>query len=71
MHDFNFKTGKKEKVNTIQLSFDVINLGNLINSNWGVIQLPRTVTPITVEGVDSNGTPWFRFDKNLNNSYVQ
>ena len=71
IHDFNFKIGKKQKVNTVQLSVDVINIGNMFNSDWGIIQLPRTVTPVTVEGVDSNGTPWFRFDKNLNNSYVQ
>jgi hypothetical protein len=71
MHDFHFNVGKKQKTNTIQLSLDIINIGNMINSNWGVYQLPRTTTPITVEGVDSNGTPWFRFDKTLNDSYVQ
>jgi hypothetical protein len=71
MQDFNFKTGKKQKVNTIQLSLDVVNLGNMFNSNWGVIQLPKTVTPVTVEGVDNSGVPFFRFDENLNTSYVQ
>ena len=71
MHDFNFKVGKKQKVNTIQLSVDIINFGNMLNPEWGVIQLPRTVTPITVQGVDNNNTPWFSFDTNLNNSYVQ
>jgi hypothetical protein len=43
----------------------------MINSNWGVIQLPRTTTPITVQGIDKDNKPWFSFDKNLNESYVQ
>ncbi|MES2777980.1 MAG: carboxypeptidase regulatory-like domain-containing protein [Bacteroidota bacterium] len=34
LQDFNFK-GKK-KMNTVQLSIDFINLGNLISSKWGV-----------------------------------
>ena len=71
MHDFNFKVGRKQKVNTIQLSLDIINFGNMINPEWGVIQLPRTVTPVTVQGVDNNNEPWFSFDRNLNNSFVQ
>jgi hypothetical protein len=71
MHDFNFKVGNKGKINTIQLSVDIINIGNMFNSDWGVIQLPRTTTPITVQGVDNDNTPWFSFDQNLNNSYVQ
>jgi hypothetical protein len=72
MHDFNFKSGgKKKKIHTLQLSIDIINFGNMINSNWGVIQLPRTTTPITVQGIDKDSKPWFSFDKNLNESYVQ
>ncbi len=34
MHDFNFKAG--QRTNTIQLTFDIINLSNLIDKNWGV-----------------------------------
>ncbi|HCW07847.1 MAG TPA: hypothetical protein DGG95_10850 [Cytophagales bacterium] len=34
MHDFFLKVGKR--TNTIQLSFDIINVSNLINKNWGV-----------------------------------
>lgn len=69
MQDFKFKTGKK--VNKIQLSFDFINFGNMLNSNWGVYKLPRTNTPITVQGIDNNGVPYFSFDKNLKDSYIQ
>ena len=69
MHDFKFKAGNK--TNKIQLSIDIINFGNMLNSNWGVYQLPRTYTPITVQGVDANGVPYFSFDKTLNESYLQ
>lgn len=34
LQDFNFKI--KDRKNTIQFSFDIINLPNLINSAWGV-----------------------------------
>lgn len=69
MQDFKFKVGKK--VNKIQLSIDVINFGNMLNSNWGVYKLPRTNTPITVQGIDNSGVPYFSFDTNLKESYIQ
>ena len=69
MHDFKFKVGNT--TNIIQLSLDVINLGNLLNSNWGVYKLARTKTPITVNGIDNDGIPYFSFDENLKESYIQ
>ncbi len=36
-HSYPIKAGNT--TNTIQLSFDVLNVGNLINSNWGVRKL--------------------------------
>ena len=68
MHDFNFDIGAK--VNTIQISFDILNVGNLINSSWGVRKLPRTMTPITMNALDANNEPWFQFDTNMKDSYV-
>ena len=35
MQDFHFSVGSK--VNTIQVTFDVINLSNLLNKSWGVV----------------------------------
>lgn len=35
MHDFSL--GKGPKKNTIQVSFDIINLSNLLNKDWGVV----------------------------------
>lgn len=68
MQDFNFDiNGKKNK---FQLTFDLLNAGNLINSDWGVRQYARTYTPITVNGVDNNNVPYYQFDTNLTESYV-
>ena len=40
--DFYIKAGKN--THTIRLSADIVNLGNLINSNWGVYRLPSAGT---------------------------
>lgn len=68
MQDFNFKV--KDRKNTIQVSLDIMNMGNLLNSNWGVRQFARTYNPIKVNGLDSENTPYYQFDTNLKNSYV-
>jgi hypothetical protein len=50
--------------NTVQLSFDVLNIGNLLSRTWGVYNSPASsYTPIAVKSVDSNGTPTFQFSK--------
>lgn len=68
LQDFNFYTGGKK--NTFQLSFDILNLPNLLSSNWGVYNLPRTTTPITVTGVDADGVPYMQFNQSLTESYI-
>lgn len=68
MQDYNFLVGNKK--NTLQFSIDVLNLGNMISSNWGVRQYASTTNPILVNGVDNNGTPWLQFDPNLKDSYI-
>lgn len=60
-------SGKK---NSLQLSFDIMNIGNMFSPNWGVRKLARTTTPISVNGVDNNGTPWLQFNTDLKDSYV-
>ena len=66
-----FKTKVANKINKIQFSLDVINMGNLINSKWGIEKLPRTATPLSVQGVSTTGVPYFRFDQRLTESYIQ
>ncbi len=68
MHDFVLKGNKTN--HTFQVSIDILNFGNMFSSTWGVIKLPRTMTPITVNGVDNSNVPWFQFDTDLKNSYV-
>jgi outer membrane receptor protein involved in Fe transport len=59
----------KGKKNTFQLSIDILNFGNLLNSHWGVRQFASTFTPITVLGFEDN-TPLMQFNENLKDSYV-
>jgi len=68
MQDFYFDI--KGKKHTIQLSLDVMNLGNMISSDWGVRQYASTYNPIAVTGVDANNVPYFNFDTNLTDSYI-
>ncbi|PAM95057.1 TonB-dependent receptor [Flavobacterium sp. IR1] len=60
LQDYNFKVSSaSEKKNTIQFSIDVLNFGNLLNSNWGVVQVPTSVQPIGVTVVGN--TPTYTF----------
>ncbi|MEL7117902.1 MAG: carboxypeptidase regulatory-like domain-containing protein [Bacteroidota bacterium] len=67
LQDFNFKAG--DKTNTIQFSIDVLNLGNLINSNWGVRQFPTNTQPIGVS-LDENFNPTYSFDTTLQSTFI-
>lgn len=53
LQDFNFNVSE-EKQNTIQLSLDILNVGNLLNSDWGVVQQPNNVQPLGVRFPDVN-----------------
>ena len=68
MQDFSFMA--KERKHTFQLSLDIMNLGNMFNSSWGVRQLLRNTNPITVKGLDNNNVPYYQFDTTLKSSYV-
>jgi hypothetical protein len=41
--------------NTIQLRFDVLNVGNMINSNWGTGQTFVSTSPLVSRGADATG----------------
>ncbi len=64
LQDFNFNIGSKKQ--TIQLSVDVLNFGNLLNSDWGVVEIPNNQNPLSVVSIDSNNVPTFSFDQSLN-----
>ncbi len=67
LQDFNFNVSKG-KQNTIQLSVDILNVGNLINSDWGVVELPNNLQPLGVS-LDAVNTPTYTFNPNLVNSF--
>ncbi|WP_435622679.1 TonB-dependent receptor [Flagellimonas sp.] len=67
LQDYNFQAGDKK--NTIQFSVDILNLGNLINSNWGVVQDPRTTQPLGVF-IDDLGNPVYSFDTTQTSTFV-
>jgi len=54
--------------NKIQLSIDILNIGNLISSSWGVRQFPSNTQPIGVSV--NNGTPTYSFDPSLQNTFT-
>ena len=66
LQDFNFKIG--ERTHTIQLSADVLNVGNLLNSEWGVVEVPNSIQPLGVS-VDGNNNPTYTFDGNLEETF--
>jgi len=62
MQDFSVQAfGKK---NTLQLSVDILNFPNLLNSSWGVRQVasPAATSPLKLDSFDSNGDPVFIFN---------
>lgn len=68
MQDYNF-TVAGDKTNTIQLSLDVLNVGNLLNSEWGLVEQPNNVQPIGVT-VDENNVPTYTFNTDQVNTFV-
>jgi hypothetical protein len=67
LQDFRLKVSEN-KTNTIQFSLDILNFGNLLNSNWGVIQQPNNVQPIGVT-VDGAGVPTYSFNQNQTTTF--
>jgi hypothetical protein len=60
LQDLNIKVSE-DKTNTIQFSIDILNVGNLISSDWGLIQQPNSIQPIGVT-VDGSGNPTYTFN---------
>ena len=56
LQDYKIKVSEK-KTNTIQFSIDVLNIGNLISSDWGLVQQPNNVSPIGVSFKDADPDP--------------
>lgn len=71
LQDFYLKA--KGKMHTVQLSLDIINLGNLLNSHWGIRQYASTTgyyQPISYLGTDVNGKAMYQFDPSQKNTFT-
>lgn len=54
--------------NVVQVSLDMLNIGNFVSSNWGVRQFPTNTQPIGVSVAD--GIPTYSFDTNLTETFT-
>ncbi|AYA37208.1 TonB-dependent receptor [Hymenobacter oligotrophus] len=54
-------TNLGDNKNTLQLSVDVFNIGNMINSDWGVFQTANRTTPLNWVGYNAQGQPVFEY----------
>ncbi|MGI4738802.1 MAG: TonB-dependent receptor [Janthinobacterium lividum] len=50
-----------ENRNSLQLSLDIFNIGNLLNRNWGTYQFQYTSSPLAFQNYDSQGRPTFQY----------
>jgi len=71
--DFNFTqqlfTNIRGKKNTLEFRADILNVGNLLKSEWGVGQFVTTTSPLVPAGVTSTGEPQFKL-RNLGNQLI-
>ncbi|MDX6746025.1 carboxypeptidase regulatory-like domain-containing protein [Polaribacter sp. PL03] len=62
----NLKLGNN---NSIEFTVDILNFGNLLNSNWGLVQQPDAVQLLGVN-VDNTGLPIYSFNSELKETFV-
>jgi len=65
-----FSIDVKGKKNTLRLSVDILNFGNLVNSSWGVRKIVATNAPIALSGIDSNSVPYYSVSPNLSTTFI-
>lgn len=61
IQDLSFNVGSRKQ--TIQLNLDILNVGNLLNSDWGVRKVanPAATSPLSLVRFDDAGQPVFNF----------
>ena len=58
--DFSVKTGKER--HTLRLTADILNVGNLLNKEWGTVRSATATNFLRYEGLAADGkTPSFSF----------
>jgi hypothetical protein len=70
MQDFAFIMGAMR--HTFQLSVDILNVPNLLSSEWGVRKIASSAatSPLELMGFDTNGEPNFNFKGATTTTYV-
>ena len=66
--DFRVKAGKT--MNTLQFSVDIMNIGNLLNSSWGVSKSVRTNKLLNFKGVNATNEPVYTMVTQTNDGIV-
>lgn len=61
---------KVSKDNVLQLSLDILNVGNLISSDWGLVEQPRNLQPVGVSVDPGTLTPTYTFDPSLTDTFT-
>jgi hypothetical protein len=62
----------KEKGQSLQFSIDLVNAGNLVNSNWGVRKYATTsgfYQPLSVNY--NNNNPVYQFDPSNSSTFIE
>ncbi len=59
LQDINFT---KTDRNKLQLTIDILNIGNMFNSDWGVPQVPFQTNLLNYRGVNDQGVPRYRLN---------
>ncbi len=65
--DYNFGKNNSKK---IQFTLDILNFGNLLNSSWGIRQLPVNTQPIGVSVDTTTGEPTYSFDTTQTSTFT-
>ena len=68
LQDYNIKISEAT-THTIQFNVDILNVGNLISSEWGLVQQPNNVQPIGVTVDPATNAPTYTFDQSLTNTF--
>jgi hypothetical protein len=59
--DVYITTSNKEK-HTLRFTFDIYNVGNLLNKNWGIYRTASVISPLKFDKMAADGTtPIFSF----------
>lgn len=70
LQDFSFMMGTSKQ--TFQLSVDILNVANLINSSWGVRKIANSLatSPLELVRFNSSGAPVFNYKANLTETFT-